>query len=285
MKERRPRVTAVVPAYRSAAFIGRTLDSLAAQTWENLEILVGDDASPDDTADVIRDFAARRPNVTTVLRRQNIGWMANTNDLMARASGDYLFYMPHDDILEPAYVERLATALEARPAAVIAYSDLDFAKLGEQPAIHAFSAISGLASPVARARVMATMPRNWWVPHRGLIRSEAFRALGGLRPAPFIGQFSADFTWLFQLALAGEFVRVPEVLYHKVWMPESLSLNWTSRRNPKRALLLAAVANTFRADLGWTDKAAVVGAIGAHMTRYELSLMPARLGRLRARLG
>jgi glycosyltransferase involved in cell wall biosynthesis len=276
-----PQVTAVVPAYKAASFLGRTLQSLAAQTWENLEIIVGDDASPDSTAVVIRDFAAGRPNVKTVPRKDNLGWMGNTNDLMARASGDYVFFMPHDDALEPTYVERLATALQAQPDAVIAYSDLDFARLGEAPKVHSFSLLSGLDSPVARARVMAGMPPNWWVPHRGVFRREAFLALGGLRPAPFIGQFSADYTWLFQLALAGGFIRVPEVLYHKVWMPESLSLNWKAKGS-RHALLLAAAAGTLRSRIGPADKARILGGMGSGLLRQEIGLLPVRLRRIGA---
>ena len=52
-----PRVTALVPTYNGAEFIRRTLDSLAAQTWTNLEILIGDDCSTDDTLEIVRRFA------------------------------------------------------------------------------------------------------------------------------------------------------------------------------------------------------------------------------------
>ena len=56
-----PRVTALVPTYNGAEFIMRTLDSLAAQTWSNLEILIGDDRSTDDTLEVVRRFAEASP--------------------------------------------------------------------------------------------------------------------------------------------------------------------------------------------------------------------------------
>ena len=52
-----PTVTAILPSYNSADFVQDTLDSLAAQTWPNLEILIGDDASRDGTPDILRAFA------------------------------------------------------------------------------------------------------------------------------------------------------------------------------------------------------------------------------------
>ena len=59
LRNQSPLVTALVPTYNGAAFITRTLDSLAAQTWPHIEILIGDDRSTDDTLEVVRRFADR----------------------------------------------------------------------------------------------------------------------------------------------------------------------------------------------------------------------------------
>jgi len=278
-----PRVTAIVPAYKSARFIGETLDSLAAQTWDNLEILVGDDASPDDTAEVVRTFAERHPNARVVLRPRNMGWIANTNDLMAQATGEFLFYMPHDDLLEPTYVERLAGALADRPQAIIAYSDLLFGEVCRPATVHSFDRLSGIESGVTRASQMLRMPYGWWVPHRGVFRARAFRAIGGLRPAPFIGQFSADFPWLVQMAALGGFVRVPEVLYHKRWMPESLSRNWTGGHDPKRALLMSAALGIRGLPIGRGDKAAILAGLAGYAAAREAKRLPITLRRVLGR--
>jgi glycosyltransferase involved in cell wall biosynthesis len=256
-----PLVTAVVPAYRSAAFIQRTLDSLAAQTWENLEILVGDDASPDGTADVFRAFGARHANVRLVLRTRNLGWIGNTNDLMAQARGEFLFFMPHDDWIEPTYVERLTKALLDTPGASLALSDIDFSRNGEAPGVLSFDALSGLDDAFERAMVMARVPKDAWIAHRAIFRAEHFRKLGGLRTAPIIGHFSADMTWIYQMALEGPFVRVPEVLYHKLWMPQSLSRGWKGSFLTSAGLMLAAVGATLRSRLGVAEKARIVAGL------------------------
>ena len=59
-----PLVTAVLPTYNGADFIQRTLDSLAAQTWPNLEILIGDDRSTDDTLLIVEYGAGRVTRAT-----------------------------------------------------------------------------------------------------------------------------------------------------------------------------------------------------------------------------
>ena len=112
-----PRVTALVPTYNGARFIRRTLDSLAAQTWTNLEILIGDDCSTDDTLEIVRRFASEHPDTRVLERDANLGWLRNSNELMTRATGELLFFAFHDDIVAPTYVETLVRALEGNERA------------------------------------------------------------------------------------------------------------------------------------------------------------------------
>ena len=96
-----PTVTAILPCYNAEAFISETLRSLAAQTWPKLEILIGDDASADETLAIVKAFAKGRDNVRIIARKRNLGWIANTNDLMAKASGELMFFAFHDDLIAP----------------------------------------------------------------------------------------------------------------------------------------------------------------------------------------
>ena len=95
----RPKVTALVPCYNAAAFLDRTLYCLSSQTWPDLEILIGDDCSTDATLDVVRAFAASHPNVRVITREKNLGWLRNSNDLMAKAEGELMFFAFHDDVV------------------------------------------------------------------------------------------------------------------------------------------------------------------------------------------
>lgn len=257
MVDWQPLVTALVPTYNGAAFIGRTLDSLARQTWPELEILVGDDDSTDNTLAVVREFAARHPNTRVLQRSENLGWLRNSNELMAQARGELMFFAFHDDVVEPTYVERLVDALRDRPDAVVAFSDMQVHEVDGRKALHVFDLLEGTTSAFQRGRVMVHRPRNWWVPNRGLFRASAFRKVGGIRPNDQ-GEYSADWTWLLHLALLGEFVRVPEMLCEKYYKPGSISKQWPHDAVQRAALLKAGVTEIRLSPLDPVRKAILI---------------------------
>lgn len=276
-----PLVTALVPTYNGSRFIQRTLDSLAAQTWPDLEILIGDDRSTDDTLDVVRRFAEQHPNVRIVERDTNLGWLRNSNDLMARARGELMFFAFHDDVVAPTYVERLAEALLANERAVLAFSDMNVHEVDGPGRLHVFDELEGLRSPVERGRVMVGRPGNWWVPNRGLFRASAYRAVGGIHPNEQ-GEYSADWTWLLGLSLIGEFVRVPELLCEKYYTAGSLSKRWPHDETQLLALRKSGIAEIRRSSLGPVAKARLTGHLRRRVYGRRL---PGWVKRILRRLG
>jgi glycosyltransferase involved in cell wall biosynthesis len=266
-----PVVSALVPAYRAEAFLGRTLEALAAQTYPHLEILVADDASPDATLEVARSFARDRDDVTVLEREANLGWLRNTNDLMERARGELMFFAFHDDLVEPTYVERLVTALEAHPNAVLAYSDMTVTETSGERHTHTFRLVEGRSSAACRGWVMAARPHEWWVPNRGVFRATAFRAVGGIHPNA-AGEFAADWPWLLHLSLLGPFVRVPEVLCHKYYTGASISRQWRWTREQQEALDQAGLDEVSASSVPRVTRTVVLA--GLHLRR---SLRRARL--------
>lgn len=260
MPDWRPKVTALVPCYNSATFISQTLECLAAQTWPHLEILIGDDCSSDETLEVVRGFAAGRRNVRVLERDTNLGWLRNTNDLMARATGELMFFAFHDDLIAPRYVEKLVDALRDRPRAVLSFSDMELIELDGSSKIRFFDALTGRDGTLERGYVMARSPYDWWVPNRGLFRAEAFRRIGGIKPND-CGEYSADWTWLLHLSLLGEFVRVPEVLCQKFFKKDSLSKTWPHDAKQRAALQRAGIREIRESHLGPIDKAFLIASL------------------------
>lgn len=256
----RPLVSALVPTYNGAAFIERTLASLAAQTWPHLEILIADDCSTDDTLAIVSRFAADHDNVTVLERTSNLGWLRNTNDLMGRARGELMFFAFHDDVVAPTYVERLASALLERPRAVLAFSDLELTEVDGTRTTRTFDNLDGRSSRLARGIVMGRRPENWWLPNRGVFRAEAFRRVGGIHPNE-AGEYTADWPWLLHLAILGEFVRVPEVLCHKYFQKTSLSKNWPDGATERQALQRAGAAEVRMTPITPVEKLVVTTAM------------------------
>ncbi|WP_353809050.1 glycosyltransferase family 2 protein [Agromyces sp. SYSU T00194] len=276
-----PLVTALVPTYNGARFIRRTLDSLAEQTWPNLEILIGDDRSTDDTLEVVRRFAAGRTDTRIVERAENLGWLRNSNDLMSRARGELMCFAFHDDVVAPTYVERLAGALATDPQAVLAFSDMTVHELDGDGVQVAFTDLDGVDGALERGRVMVRRSGAWWVPNRGLFRTSAFHAVGGIRPNAR-GEYSADWTWLLGLALRGAFVRVPEDLCTKYYTAGSLSKTWPHDAGQLRALRRSGIEEIRRSPLPWRQRAELAGYLRRRVIGHRL---PGRIKRALQRVG
>ena len=100
------RITVVVPSYNCAQWLPRCIDSLLAQTYENLEIIVVDDGSSDNTPEVLADYTSRFPNVRS-LRKTNGGEYAARLSGVEIAQGDWIGFVDADDEVEPQMYQRL----------------------------------------------------------------------------------------------------------------------------------------------------------------------------------
>ncbi len=109
MQETKIKVCIVVPAYNAGRVIGRCLDSLKAQTFEDWQAIVIDDGSMDDTARIIADYAAGEPRVL-LLAGKHAGASAARNqalDAVERLAPGYVTFLDADDYLEPDALEAM----------------------------------------------------------------------------------------------------------------------------------------------------------------------------------
>jgi len=113
----RPLVSVIVPAYNAAVFIGATLESVRAQTYDNIEVIVVDDGSTDDTTRIVEAHAAADPRVR-LLRQANQGVATARNVAAASATGVYLAPIDADDVWLPTKIERQVASMEREGPAV-----------------------------------------------------------------------------------------------------------------------------------------------------------------------
>jgi glycosyltransferase involved in cell wall biosynthesis len=115
-----PRVSFVVPCYRLAHLLGECIQSILAQSYEDFEVLVMDDNSPDNTEEVALSF--NDPRIKYVRNDPNLGHLRNYNKGIGLSRGAYVWLISADDCLASPYVlERYMTALEANPRAGYAF--------------------------------------------------------------------------------------------------------------------------------------------------------------------
>lgn len=107
-----PLVSVIVITYKSAKYVKQTLDSVLAQTYDKIEIIVSDDCSPDDTLAVCKQYADAHSGIKIVTTPQNGGICANYNNGLRYASGQWIKYIAGDDILEPDCIETFVKATQ-----------------------------------------------------------------------------------------------------------------------------------------------------------------------------
>lgn len=100
------RISVIVPAYNNAPWLPRALDSLLNQSYENLEIIVVNDGSRDDTAGVLDSYAAKYEKIKAI-HKENGGVTSARLRGVAEASGDWIGFMDGDDEVEPQMFRRL----------------------------------------------------------------------------------------------------------------------------------------------------------------------------------
>jgi glycosyltransferase involved in cell wall biosynthesis len=110
-----PLVSVCVPTYNDAVFLSQSLQSIVNQTYRNLEIIVGDDASNDNTTEIVHRFQDSRIHYHRNSR--NLGQFENVNSLVQKATGKYIAIYHSDDVYDPNIVEKEVNFLEAHPEA------------------------------------------------------------------------------------------------------------------------------------------------------------------------
>ena len=105
-----PLVTAVIPMYNSERTIDETLRSVRAQTYRNLEIIVVDDGSTDDSAKITEEHASADPRVR-MIRQVNAGVAAARNRGVAEATGEFIAPIDADDLWESTKIEKQMAAM------------------------------------------------------------------------------------------------------------------------------------------------------------------------------
>jgi glycosyltransferase involved in cell wall biosynthesis len=115
-----PLVSVCIPTYNGGRFIDAALASVAAQDYRNIEVVVVDDASTDDTAARLR--ASTEPPLRLAVHRRNRGHNATWNETIDRARGVYLKFLHQDDELRSDCISRMVSGLELAPHAGLAFS-------------------------------------------------------------------------------------------------------------------------------------------------------------------
>lgn len=212
-----PTVSIGLPVYNGEEFLAQALDALLAQTYEDFELIISDNASTDRTGDICRAYAERDPRIRYVRQSVNIGAAPNHNAVVLLARGRYFKWASHDDLYAPTLVERCVDVLENDPEPVLVHArDAIIDAQGNVVRTLPYPLDTANPRPSARLRSLLYVPGGNDV--YGVIRMEVFRRID------LHGSYhNADRTLVAALCLQGPFHQVPEVLYYRRDHPDRAS--------------------------------------------------------------
>ena len=274
MTTRSPRVSIGLPVYNGGALLARAIESYLEQDYEDLELIISDNASTDDSPEVCREAVRSDPRVRYFRCATNEGAVANFNRAYRLARGHYFKWAAHDDWCDRSLVSRCAKVLDTTPEAVLCHSAarlvLEDGSLEPLEPHHLDS-----PDPVKRFNHVLWRVGNTY-PMFGLVRRRALAA------GPLLSRdVGSDRVLLGSLSLLGQIHQIPDVL---VYMGEARSARvaprdstyWAPENANRLTLLSFRLAKGFadvviRSGLSPADKAVLLGDIGV---RYGIRNAP-----------
>ncbi|HSC49502.1 MAG TPA: glycosyltransferase family 2 protein [Gaiellaceae bacterium] len=117
------RVTVFIPTYNRALLLPHAIRSVLEQTFDDLRLLISDNASEDETREVVASFDD--PRIEYVRQPENLGLLGNQNWFLERVETDFALILGDDDIVYPTLLERTVAELDRRPRAGVVHAAFD----------------------------------------------------------------------------------------------------------------------------------------------------------------
>ena len=212
-----PPVSIGLPVYNGARYIAATLESLLAQTFEDFELIICDNASDDGTEEICRTYAAKDPRIRYIRNPTNVGAAKNYRLTFELSSGRYFRWANSDDLFATTSLSRCVDVLESEKSTILTYPKTKLIDERGQ-VISEYEDGLHLQADRASERFNKSLEVGLVNALYGLIRSEV------LRRTALIGTFKgADIVFMAELTLYGKFWEIPEFLFYRRLHPEASS--------------------------------------------------------------
>ncbi|MEG4217932.1 glycosyltransferase [Microcoleus sp. Pol14C6] len=121
-KNARPLVSICIPTYNGAAFIGEAIQSALAQTYPNIELIISDDGSTDETVAIAQSFQSETSVDFRIILHRNYGLSQNWNFCISQTKGQYIKFLFQDDLLAPECIEKMVAVAQQNPEIGMVFS-------------------------------------------------------------------------------------------------------------------------------------------------------------------
>jgi glycosyltransferase involved in cell wall biosynthesis len=209
-----PRLSIGLPVYNGANYLAESLDALLGQTFEDYELIISDNASTDDTADICHRFMQQDSRISYYRQPRNVGLAPNHNFCVEKARAPLFKWASNDDLYARDLLKCCVEALDVNPQVVLAHSWTAMID-GSGTVTKATEYPLATASPRAPERFRSMLFDDGGYDDCGVMRTDVLR-----RVAKKDSYHHADRTIITEIGLHGPFYQVPEWMYFRRDHPE-----------------------------------------------------------------
>ena len=183
-------VSVLMPAYNCEKYVRQAIECILNQTYTNIELLIADDASKDNTRKVIDSY--RDPRIKRFHNNENIGYLKTWNKLISKAKGDYITFLDADDTCELNRIVILVSEFEKNPELGACGSNF---KRIDETGMFLFKSDFALTHD----KIIAKIPHFDIVGSSLMIKKEVYEQIGGYNE--YFDRIGAeDFYWIFLIS-------------------------------------------------------------------------------------
>ena len=122
----KPELTIALPVYNDSNYLRHGLDGLLAQTYKDFQLIISDNASTDDTPQILLEYAAKDKRITIYRQNENIGMVRNFNFLKSNAKSEYLMFAACDDQYASNFIETIISGMKKEPGVILGFAPYQF---------------------------------------------------------------------------------------------------------------------------------------------------------------
>jgi glycosyltransferase involved in cell wall biosynthesis len=241
-----------LPVLNAGPRVAEVARSVLAQHHEELELVISDNGSTDDTQDVCRALAKADSRIVYHRQPRNIGLLNNFRFVMGAATGRYFRWIGDDDGLEPDFATRCLQAFTADPRLILVTTGISYTSAEGTTQTAGYAGVAMRSDdPVERfTEFMRLLNASHLVidPLYGMLRRDRAVAI------PRRNMLHEDEIYASKLALAGPWGHVPQVLAHRVWKDDQVGPLGRRLEVPRWQWPIRNALQT-RETLNWVDQA------------------------------
>ncbi len=227
-----PLVSIGLPVFNGEDYLESSLDTLFSQSYQNIEIVVCDNASTDNTQSIVERYRSKDERIKYHRHKKNLGAALNYNRTFELSTGKYFKWAAHDDIIHENYIEQCVLAMEHDELVSLVQPLTGQIDGDGNDTGHLYTSVNSLIPDNTSDRELYRIliqDRGAWVRIFGLIRSSV------LKKTPLIDNYvGSDLTLLGELGLNGKVRDIDTVMF---WRREHAGTSTTGKYKVRRKRL------------------------------------------------